>query len=346
MAAIVRQRSAAPVSSQTYVTKSKGLQVVNSQLKRTATGQRLTSAQRRANTIARTAASYRKSRLQAAQRTIAKYNAVRRQANTAAVAAFAVKQTALQSMRGHQNRNLQHRIFTDYGRHVTLLGRLQFAQAGERRYVTQAVMNTVTSKQATAYATYIYNLAQRGLRLASATASKQAPTRNRRMSALPASGYSVPGGPARPTTARTPRQRQAAASSLVAGGPRSMDWLGRPEDPNCVPVAAANALLFSTGFRMPRLLFRRFSRACGPKPTIPEALSILWELLRDSECPVRLVQFWPVARPVAGCIVGYESPYGPHAALALPGGLVASWGQEIACDETAEEAWAVSWRRA
>ena len=129
--------------------RPKGLQLTNAQQSAynkafSATAQRLS----RAATIRAFATGLRKYRLQAANSTVRKYNIVRANAQAASIAAHAARQSLVQSKLGHQNAALLARIGADAFRHTTLLGRMQFAQAGVKAYAHAAVMHTVTQKQA------------------------------------------------------------------------------------------------------------------------------------------------------------------------------------------------------
>jgi hypothetical protein len=129
--------------------RPKGLQLNAAQAKAynkafTATAQKLSHAA----TVRAFATGLRKYRLQAANSTVRAYNKARGNAQVAAIAAHAASQSLMQSRLGHQNAALLARIGQDAFRHTTLLGRMQFAQAGVKVYAHRAVMNTVTQKQA------------------------------------------------------------------------------------------------------------------------------------------------------------------------------------------------------
>ncbi len=97
------------------------------------------------------ATGFRKSRLLAAQSILKSYRTTQAQARASSVAANAARMSLKQSRLAHQNIALRNRISASTVRQTTLLGRLQFAQAGEKKYATRAVMRTVTQAQAVSY---------------------------------------------------------------------------------------------------------------------------------------------------------------------------------------------------
>jgi hypothetical protein len=331
-----------PAGSKTGKKTARGLQLSAAQWKAYRAG---AAAKSRQIAISRAASGFRRSRLAAAYSTAKKYNAVYHSAQTAAVAAFAVKQSYLQSVRGHQNASLQNRIKADYFRHAKILGRLQFAQAGERKYVTKAVLRTVTQSQAVAHEKQVFAHARRAAGKASRSV-QASPGSGRNRSKFTAAQQASVVAAGLAAARKAPAGRQAP-SSLVATGKDQGPWLGRPEDANCVPVAVANAMLLHTGYRVPPLMFRRLERACGPGATIPQGLAVLGDVLAVAGHPVRVAGVTRVPAAlglVPGHVIGFRAPLGPHAAVSLPGRRVISWGQELPYEGTTEEAWAVSWK--
>jgi hypothetical protein len=143
------KKAAATKKTTKVKAKPKGLQLSAAQFRAynkafSATAQKLS----RAATIRAFATGLRKYRLQAANSTIRKYAIARGNAQAAAVASHAASMSLKQSVIAHQNIALQQRIGQDAFRHSTLLGRMQFAQAGVKAYAHAAVMRTVTQAQA------------------------------------------------------------------------------------------------------------------------------------------------------------------------------------------------------
>jgi hypothetical protein len=103
--------------------------------------QRLTSATNR----------FRLDRLRTAKKTIAQYNHVVKNTQVAAIAAYASRMSWLQSKEAHQNSALQSRIEEDMYNHQNMLGRLQFARAGEKKWEKRAIARTVDTAQAKAH---------------------------------------------------------------------------------------------------------------------------------------------------------------------------------------------------
>ena len=75
----------------------------------------------------------------------------------ASTAAYAAKLTWMQSRAARQNRALGARIEMGMYNSANVLGRLQYAQAGEKAYVHRAIMRTVDTAQATAYERQLWN---------------------------------------------------------------------------------------------------------------------------------------------------------------------------------------------
>jgi hypothetical protein len=330
------------VKATTSKTKSsplKGLQLSQAQWKAyTAASTAAMNAARTKIAINAAATRFRGYRLQSARATMAKYNAINRSVQAAAVAGFATRQTWRQSRLGHQNAALQDRIYADFNQHMTILGRLQYARSGEKKYVTAAVLRTVTQAQAVSYEKKIFGQAAKTAKKASKTTTGKS-----QLSTAQSAAISAAGAKAGLAAAMNPKAVKAACPALTRhDGP----WLGDPAVGNCGPVAVANAMLYCTGHRMGRLMFRRLERLCGPQVTISEAFGHLRVLLRDAEYPVQLLdwQRMPLGfARVPGNVVGYRAERGQHAALSIRGNRVVSWGIELDFEEAPEEVWTSFW---
>jgi hypothetical protein len=351
-------------------TTAKGMQLSSAQWiaytkAYTATSNRLYSQA----TLQKAARRFRQYRQQSAYATQAKLRAVNAQTSRAAIAAYATRQSYRQSIAGHQNAALRRRVYNDYYHHMnTILGRLQFSQAGEKKWTHRAVMRTVDMQQAISH--------QNALRAAAAKAAAagtRAPRRrsyktqlskqqvNQIKAAANAAGLkaaqSTPSSPVqkRATATRaTPKNNTRAARSKKAPGVQpkargacapllSRNWLGNENEPNCVAVAIANHLRFHTGIKLTEEQTALLSRITGTNVAIPEAFRKLKDILQFGNLYLREFGVLRIDDPLTGAIVGYESEYGEHAALALSEELVASWGGITRRDGAVEEAWWAEW---
>lgn len=420
MAAVSKK---SPVTKKAAVTKKatvvkakpKGIQLSAAQWKAynksytsSMSAQALTSASNR----------FRKYRLKAAIATQASYARLNRSVQAAAVAAYATRRSYIQSVDGHQNAALRSRIEIDMYNHQNALGRLQYAQGGEKKYVARAVARTVDDAQARAHEETVIAAAARIRKAAlKSVSAKKKPvykkSKNSKVNAIAnaagmkaaaavkgsGQGGSAKAGSAKAGSAKAPTAKAKAATqkasatakasahatasksakaavakpkgrTAAAGKPGYKNdgflkydtyntWLGKPDTPICVPVAIANHMLYTTGLRMTEAFLGRFAFHCGHNPTIEQALQALKSLTRNNVdsfmfwySPVKdaakyeLCEYAKVPARYAhsqGLVVGYESEYGPHAALSLGNGTVVSWGQEIPNDADIEEAWMIDW---
>lgn len=399
MAAVSKK---SPVTKKAAVTKKatvvkakpKGIQLSAAQWKAynksyttSMSAQALTSASNR----------FRKYRLKAAIATQASYARLNKSVQAAAVAAYATKRSYIQSVDGHQNAALRSRIETDMYNHQNALGRLQYAQGGEKKYAARAVARTVDDAQARAHEETVIAAAARirkaalksvsakkkpvykksknskvnavanaaGMKAAAAVAgsakagSAKAKTASQKASATAKATAHATASKSAKAAVKKPKGRTAAAGDgFLMYDTRNL-WLGKPDTPICVPVAIANHMLYTTGLRMTDAFLGRFAYHCGHNPTIEQALKVLKSLTRSNVdsfmfwyAPVKdaakyeLCEYAKVPARYAhsqGLVVGYESEYGPHAALSLGDGTVVSWGQEIPNDAEIEEAWMIDW---
>jgi hypothetical protein len=257
--------------------------------------------------------------------------------------------------------------------HQNTLGRLQYAQAGEKKYMSKAVARTVDTVQAKAHeeseiaaaakvakkATKSVTATKKPLNTAANAAGLKAAA-SVKGGVLPAGSRSVASQKASATASASAKATIKAEKGRTAGNPDlhipfnvlPQGWLGDPEIPTCVPVAIANHLLLLTGLRLPEDFLAGFCLAVGYNPSIGHALKVFkgfthaghlgyedrfkYELCDYASVPVKYAHS-------QGLVVGYESSYGPHAALSLGNGTVVSWGQEIPEDAPIEEAWMIDW---
>lgn len=359
------------------------------------------------------AARFRKYRLQAAVATNASYNKIYKAAQVAAIAAYATHRSFVQSGQAHQNAALQARIGADSYKHANILGRLQYAQAGEKKYAARAVARTVDTAQSMSYEEKVFAAAAKarknaarsvsaakkgkkpgaaskaiaaaankaGLKAAAgvtgaantktasqkasssakATASKTAKATAHATAAKSAKATAATSAQSAKAPTKTAKGRTAAAGEGFLKRESFTPWLGKPETPNCVAVAIANHLLYYTGIRMDDVFLSLFTEACyQPGPCIPSIRDCLETLkamakpsgglgITEKKWLYELCDFEPVPARYShstGLVIGYESAYGPHAAISLQDGAVVSWGQEIPNDAAIEEAWMLDWAAA
>jgi hypothetical protein len=125
----------------------------------------------KANQLALAAATnrFRKYRLQAAYSTIKAANVATHNAQTAAIAAFATKQSWNQAKLAHQNKALDARIELDAYNHANMAGRLQYVQGGVKAYALRAISRTVDTAQARSYEEAVFAKARRQAKKAKKT---------------------------------------------------------------------------------------------------------------------------------------------------------------------------------
>lgn len=262
-------------------------------------------------------------------------------AKTAAVAANAVRMSYNQSKLAHQNAALQARVYADFERHMTLLGRAQYVAKGEAVYATDAVMRTLTTKAAVSIETATYNAAVKTATTAlsgtsTSSAATSAASAGAKAAAL-AAATKTPVG----RTAPRPPERGALCNPSHAG------WFGDPNGNDCVAAAIASSAWLS-GVSVSFLQYQELARALGVAPSIEAALVTCKDrLAADGGLRAKLLAFDTVTLAERGCVIGFRTPLGPHAALYLGDGIIASWGEELLIDEVmvgdVEEAWELTW---
>jgi len=117
------------------------------------------------------------------------------------------------------------------------------------------------------------------------------------------------------------------------------DWILAMNDQldTCVIAAVANSLYQKTGTWVP------------DKELVPfgEDISIsrCFDMIMDSGLGGHeLYSASLVNWPSSGSVMGMRIPEGPHAALYLGGGIMASWGGAVAIHGVIEEIWDLEWR--
>lgn len=352
--------------------KARGLQLTTAQ--RAAYNKAFAATAARLRNAARLRAfsrGFRKYRLAAAYATVRKYQASYRNAQAASVAAYATRRSWIQSKLAHQNSALQQRIEQDMYNHANLLGRAQFAQAGIRAYAHRAVMRTVTEVEAMTYETRFLRKVSQRFRNAGKSTLKSRKFKRTPLGASIAAQAKAAGLAAakqagtRQTRTGTRSQKQVTANAKTAGKrgrkagkapvktPKTrtasnLSWAGDEDTPNCIVIAVANHLLCTKEQLTSATDIRELSEACGPKPTIEE---VLWQVYLSGwprDCRTRLrtynpVDWQPAHELTGGFVIGYATEFGDHAALALPGSQVISWGSVIDREAPVEEAWDLQW---
>lgn len=297
------------------------------------------------------ARSLRQSRLKAAATTQAKARAAHQRARTAAIAAFAVSQTYRQSKLGHQNTALRNRIYADYQRHILTAGRLQYVYKGEKAYAHTAVMRTLTSAQALTAEQALINKAAKTAKTATAPRAPATSPRSPQVAAIQANAKAAALAAARATPKGRTAPRPAKLGSLCNS--RHRRWFGDPQGYDCVAAAIASSLLHDTGHALSAQAYESLEDALGGEPTIAHALNRVREdgplflppwTLRGYECDIP-------ALAAAGNVIGFQTTRGPHAALFLGAGLIASWGEVLQLAQVItpgtgiEESWDLDWER-
>ncbi len=362
---------AAPKKAKAKVTAKakagpKGLQLSSAQAKayNKAYNAAATAARNRLALLA-FAKGLRKYRLAAAYATQKRYQAARSSAQAAAVAANATRMTWKQSVLAHQNTALQARIEQEMYTHANLLGRLQFAQAGEKAYMHKAVMRTLTASQAISYEAALLKKVSRTARKAakstlSARKYKAGPNSKAIAKAAAAAGTRAAQAVKVPKAAKGAKARTAPLRwnpHGVAAPPRKPEvkkpWAGDETTPNCIATAIANHLLHLKGVPATDDELQALTEMCGDEPRIEEVLWKVWLSGWPCNGRVRLATYTPVewspAHETSSCLViGYkaETDDGPkdHAALSLAGSKVVSWGSVADRTAPVEEAWDLLWQ--
>lgn len=297
--------------------------------------------------LARASQNLRKNRLQAAASLARTYAAARGTAQRAAIASNAVRMSYRQSRLAHQNSALQARIEQDMSHHAMLSGRAQYVQAGEKAYLHNAVMRTLTTAQATAYEAKIFAKVAKTARKASRSTLKYKPGPN---SAAIASAAAAAGTKAaKAVKTRTAPLHEAGEPAPPRQAENSRPWVGDEVTPNCVITAIANHLLHTRGIRATGVMLRDLYEACRAEPTIEEVLWTAWNIgwpgrgttvhLKDYTC----VEWEPAHEVVGGLVIGFATVNGDHAALSLGNSQVVSWGSVMRRPSPVEEAWYIEW---
>jgi hypothetical protein len=145
---------------------------------------------------------------------------------------------------------------------------------------------------------------------------------------------------ARVSHAAASKPRKAAGDTHT----ESTEWITAGNDKgeeNCVAVAAANHLLYHTGYRVNDNQVTYLQVLCDNR------LSVALDRLDYYEAwaPASLSEYGIVnpadAKP--GMIVGFQTPNGDHCGLLMPGNKVVSWGEIVPLESEIEEAWEVIW---
>jgi hypothetical protein len=146
-----------------------------------------------------------------------------------------------------------------------------------------------------------------------------------------------------------PRPDGTAAAESWQESPWCGAWRGDPDGYDCVAAAVANQLLFSQRLYHSDVQYTVLKEELGYAPSIARALGYVEDHWQFVGWP-RLDGHEPVlfdAVPQAGEIIGFTTRKGPHAALYLGNGLIASWGEVLLLDDVmtgeVEEAWTLTW---
>jgi hypothetical protein len=370
-------------------------------------------AHRRANIVA-AAGQLRKARLSAAYSLSKKSTAAHAVARTAAIAAYATKQTFRQSVLAHQNTALRQRIYADYERHVSLATRAQFVYKGESAYTHTGIMRTLDTSQAQTIMEKRFanakKTAQKAVRSVGTHSAASAAASAARKAAVAqvytaaraaglAAARAVPPPPpkvrhrkvkkpkkkvvhhahkrakttkssrakSKTTRAVAAKGKVAAVAKKATAAPRPANchvavtspWgFGDPDGEDCMAAAAANSLLLSLTHRLTAKQYAdlvyyfeghfnldnalheiRGEDLWGPgQPYLAHYFLLDSSKMRQVSCCV----------PLPGTVAEFETAEGPHAALMLSSGQIASWGELLKLGDVAtgdvDSAYELLWR--
>lgn len=325
-----------------HTAKSTGLQLSAAQWK--VYSKVYTSTARR---LAQAAAvqTLRKSRLTANTTMQKKAAAAKSSAATARIAAFAARTSYRQSVLAHQNTALRHRVYANMEQHLRVAGRLQYIAGGEAAYAHTTVMRTLTTAQATTVQAAIFAKALKTAK--AATAAATAPTAAGTALSTAAKAAATAAARKSPVGRTAPRPYGAAAESWQES-PWCGAWRGDPDGFDCVAAAIANHLLYVRRCCVAEDHYEALRDRLGGEPTLARALNRVRE---DGFGPCVLRGCEPSSsyELQSGSVIGFDTEEGPHAALYLGNGLIASWGEVLRLDDVmlplraVEESWDLVW---
>jgi hypothetical protein len=311
--------------------------------------------QQRRAAIASAAASLQKARLGAANSMQKKAAAAQRAASTASIALFAVRMSLRQSHLAQQNIALQQRVYADFERHLQTYARKQYAAGGEKAFAHEAVMRTLTTKEAVTLEEARFARAVKAAKAASRTQARAAQsaqskaftaairTEVRAADAVinanaKAAGLKAARAIPAPRKARRPAQVHACT---YAGPP----LFGHPDGEDCTAAAIGNSLFFQLAHTGVYLDYGRLRELVPDGTTVAQGLDALMLALPQAG---GYDGTWNPRELRPGMIVGFPTENGPHAALLLSDGRIASWGEVLPLAEVAagdvDEAYEVFWR--
>ena len=355
--------------------KPKGLQLSTAQWK---AYNKAYAATAKAAALSAAAQRFRKYRLQSAYATIKQYNAATSKAQTAAIAAFAARQSWDQAKLAKQNAALNSRIEVNAYNHATIAGRLQFIQGGIHGYSNAAIARTVDTNQAVSYEKRVFAAAARaakaakksvskkgkvsatskaiakqaaaaGLKAAEATphGAKKKRAKVKKAKAKSAKVRKPTPGASKGKSAKAPVKKAKSRTAPYLGIMRSFTFDGNGYwhhgnnefAGTCIMTAVANAMHHQTKWRLPDADIAYWTGRAGKRPTIEKVLLMLWTQQPWPE--VKLLQ--PI--PLVPCyevfcerIIGFENEHGDHAAFAF-GAKMVSYGELLDVAESVEECW-------
>lgn len=344
------------------------------------------SAKATATRLALAAATsrFRKYRLGSAYATMKQAQIATGKAQTAAIAAFAAKESWRQSRLAKQNLALRNRVEQNMFNHATIAGRLQFAQAGVKAYADRAIMRTVDTKQAMAYEEKVFAAIARTAKKGKKSTVKKGKRTSAVLSAAIKKQAAAAGLKAarsvKPTKASAKRGRpvgstkgSAKASKAAVKKPAAK---GSASAKAPVKAAKSRTALMPVIFR-PRVFGggdqwihgnNEFAGTCIMTAVANAILHQcdLWLLDQDIAYwtgragphptiggvldMLRELQPWPEVtllppRPFSEfMIIGYEVETGDHAAFTF-GDQMVSWGELVPYPDEVEEVWSCEFTR-
>jgi hypothetical protein len=293
-------------------------------------------------------------RLQGAAKATRKLNLKYQQAVRARVKVLAQTRTYRQTVSGRQNRVLRVQAAHALFKSQSVATNRQFAYLGERIHRKTTVLQTVTTKQAANQVTSFRKQARKAAirKQALKPVSGKRPGRPKRKTTRTkkSSAYTHLGKAAGLAAANSISARVKAATSSHKTPAKSkkrkaavnQQWVSRgwitggntAGRENCVAVALANHMFLWTGRRMDAHDLDWLSEFGGD--TLPSCLVLAQSL----GLVASYERLWSA---VPGSLIGYESPYGPHAGVLASANLVVSWGDVTPLNAEIEEAWAAEW---
>jgi hypothetical protein len=311
------------------------------------------------------ALNLRKYRLAAAAGALKKAAAARVKA-AHAKAALQSARTGLARARSLQNAALTAKADALVTKALKAEESLQAKATASAHYAQDAVRRELSPAQALAAETALFAKAAKVAKAATATpvaaASKTSkPTAASSKAAAQiaaaasaaglAAARKVPASAKAPAGRTAPRPEKTLAAESWQESPWCGAWRGDPDGYDCVAAAVANHLLHARRlyYSMTRYWVLREELGQWPGgPSIAQALAYVSDSFQFLDWP-SLASYGIADEAAPGTVIGFATARGPHAALYLGEGLIASWGEVLRLQDVmlpgtdVEEAWTLTW---